>query len=471
MAKVDISKFIKKAEDALNRRNYELAIYSYTQALALQPDNVDAREKLRMTQTRAASETGGGGFVKFFLPFIKANLLSTLGKQEQAIIACEAALTANPSHIGAMKLLAKCAETAEMVELAAWQRREIADKHDQEDIDNLLELAELYKELERGKDAVECYSRAQKIDPDLDIEGDIRDAEAQMTSAIYNKGATDGARSILKDTEETEMLEMDPSKLRSDEDRLKYISYRLSHDAIERPDDHRIYLQLGDICYNMDDWEKGYYDGKKFLEKAHELSPADNSVLDRQGDFEIKRMKVEIREQQDKLQKSPDNAQLKEKVQKLSADRVAYEIAEYQRRVAAQPLKSNFHYRLGELYFQTKRNDEAVGELQLAAKDPKFKINALTMLGRAFLATGQFDMAISQFTRAREGQELFVKIRDALYYEAQAYEKKYDANPAVGAEQLKKSLAIYTKIYETDISFKDVKLKVPELQQRVKEAS
>jgi ribosomal protein S21 len=75
----------------------------------------------------------------------------------------------------------------------------------------------------------------------------------------------------------------------------------------------------------------------------------------------------------------------------------------------------------------------------------------------------QIDLAIQQFQKAREGQELFIKIRDPLYFEAQAQEKKGDR------ESLQKSLEIYEEIYETDINFRDVKNKMPELQKRLKE--
>ncbi len=464
MAKVDISKLVKRAEEALNRRNYGLAIFNYIQALSIQPENIDARIKLRATQTRAASESGGASSLKMLPAYLKAVFQTIIGKHEQAIISAEHALTKNPGSTAAMKTLASAAEKAELFEVAAWQRQEIADKHNQEDIDNLWELVELYKQLERPAEALKCLDKISELDPDdPEVDREAKDIQAMQTTSVYREGVEKGAHAIVKDDEERQMLEMDSSKLRTDDARLKYIQYRLEHDAKERPDDHRVFLDIADVSVNLEDWDKAYDETKKYLDKAHELNSTDNTVLDRMGDLEIKNMRNALRVLQAQIKANPKAkalvARFKQDRQKLTD----YEIVEFERRVKAQPLKANFHHRLGQLYFEVGRFDDAINELQQASKDPKFKIMALTTMGRCFHGQKQFDMAIDQFKRAREKQELFTKIRDPLYFEACSHEAKGDL------ESLKNALDLYTQIYQVEINFKDVKKKVPELQRKVKE--
>ncbi len=464
MAKVDISKLIKRAEEALNRRNYDLAVFNYIQALSIQPENIDARTKLRATQTRAANESGGGSSIKMLPSYVKAVLLTSLGKQEQAIIAAENALTSQPASTAAMKTLASAAAKAELTELAAWQRQEIASKHDQEDAGNLWELVELYKALERPTDALHCLDKIREMNPDdPDVERESKDISAMETSSTYARGVERGSHEIVKDEEERDFLELDSNKLRTDDARLRYVKYRQEHDAKERPDDHRVYLDIANVYFDLEDWETGYAEAKKNLEKAHELNPSDNTVMDRMGDLEIKNMHNEFKTLQHQVKSNPKAKGLKQKLKKQREELLDYEIAEYERRVKAQPLKANFHNRLGELYFQAERYDDAVGELQQAAKDPKFKITALTSLGRSFYGQEQYDLAIEQYRRAREKQELYEKIREPMYYEAQAQEAKEDA------ESLKQALELYTYIYQLEINYKDVKKKVPELQRRIRE--
>ena len=135
-----------------------------------------------------------------------------------------------------------------------------------------------------------------------------------------------------------------------------------------------------------------------------------------------------------------------------------YQLEEYKRRVKEQPLKADYHYQLGTLFLQFHQYDDAIGELQVASKDPRFKIGALTFLGRCMLAQKNIDMAISQFTRAREGVELFDKYKEPMYYEALAYLTK---GTKEGAQ---KALELFTHLYETDIKFRDVKDRVAEAQ-------
>ncbi len=461
MAKVDISRLLKKAEEAFNRRNYGLAIVNYIQALTLQPDHLEARKCLRATQTRYYNETGGN-VLKLYMGYLKAQMFALLSKHEQAMLACEQALMHNPNHVALLQLLATCAAALEMNEVAAWQRQEIADRHDRENIANLQALAELYLAMGKGNDAIRCLERMREIDPNVDIDAALRDAAATTMTSTFEKAVEEGARSVLKDQEQTEQLDLDSSRLRTDEARRKSIQYILEHDAKERPNDHRIYLRLGDICFDMEDWAYGYAQAKEYYLKAQELNSTDHTVRDRLGDLEIKAMRLAIEKIEEQCRERPNDAALQGKLKEARQKRLQFELAEYERRVKAQPLKAAFHNRLGEIYFQVGRYEEAIAELQQAARDPKFKISGLTLLGRCFHATNQFDMAIAQFQKAREGQELFEKIKDSLYYEATTWESKGDL------ASLRQALALCTKIYETDIAYRDVRRKVPELQAKIK---
>ncbi len=460
--KIDVTKMLKRAEEALNRRNYGLAFFNYINALSLQPDNIDARAKLRATQTRTANERQSGGLFKFMSSVMKAHLLSLLGKKEEAIIACERALCCKPTSVGVMKLLASCAEESEWFEVAAWQLQEIADKHDREDINNLYNLGELYMEMERSQDAIKAFERIQEIDPDEDVDGLIRDASALRTSETYADAAKRGSHKIIEGKEESEFRELRSGKLHTDEQRLRAIKYLLDVEAKERPDDHLVYIQLGDIYRDLDDLEAGYAQAKECYDKAREMNEADSAPLDKLGDLEIRRMRRELKPLAERVKADPKAPEARAERNALRKKLLSFEVDEFERRTKAQPLKKAFNYRLGELYFQAKRFDDSIGQLQQATKDPKFRINSLTILGRCFHANGQYDMAITQFEKSREKQELFTKIRDSLYFEAMSWEGKGDR------ESLEQARQLYTRIYETDINYRDVKKRLPEVQKRIK---
>lgn len=462
--KVNIDKLLKKAEDAISRRNYDLAIFNYLQAVTLQPDNIDARQKLRATQIRNAKEKGTSGF-KAMKSYITARAKSALGKHEAAMVDCENTLSANPEHAGALRLLASSAEKLEFWPLVTQIRQDIADRIAPDDMHNLKDLAEAYGHLGEAHQAIAMLNKIKDTNPKAikDIDKLIRDKSAMLTSGIYERGVEKGSHEILANEEETERLELDGSKLRTDEQRLKAINYRLEHDVKERPDDHRTWITIADIAADMKDFNDGYKRAKEYLYKARELNQSDNNVLDRLADLEIKKNSLQMQALKKKLAANPDDTESKAKYKKIRLQDLEFQISEYERRVKAQPLKADFHNRLGQLYMQAKRFDDAIAELQAATKDPKFKIVARVNMGRCLKETGQPEMAIEQFQRAREGEELFAKTRDAMYWEAQAREE------LASKDELGKALELYKEIYENDINFKDVKTRVPAIQKQVRE--
>ena len=453
--KVKIDGLMKKAKDAVGRRNYDLAIFSYIEAIKLQPDNVEVRTALRAIQTKYAKEKGTSSFGAF-KAMAAANVHKMLKKYDDAIIDLENGLTSDPSNLKMLVMLAELCVTAGYTDVAIWQRQSIADNVAPEDTDNLFALADLYKEAGKGQETIGCLERIKEIDPEMDIDAEMREASAQMSSIIFERAAKEGSRAIIKNADEADKLEMDAGRLRTDDQRRKAIDYRLEHDLKDRPKDHAMWLTIGDIAASFDDLEAGYGEAMKYYKKAEELSPANSAIRDHIGDLEMRRFKHRI-QSLDAAAKGGDAAAL-EQLKKLRKEDLEYQLEEYKRRVKEQPLKADYHYKLGTLFLQFHQYDDAIGELQVASKDPRFKIGALTFLGRCMLAQKNIDMAISQFTRAREGVELFDKYKEPMYYEALAYLTK---GTKEGAQ---KALELFTHLYETDIKFRDVKDRVAEAQ-------
>jgi len=453
MAKKKIDILLKKAQDALGHRNYDLAIFSYIEAIKLEPNNTEIRTSLRAVQSKAAKERGTSGFGAF-KAMLLANLHKMLKKYDSAIIDLENGITCDPGNVKMLILLSDICLLAEYNEVAIWQRQMIADTIDPENIDNLFTLADLYQEAGRGQETIGCYERIKEIAPDIDVEAEMREASAQMSSIIFERAAKEGSRAVIKDAEEADKLEMDAGRLRTDEQRRKAIDYRLEHDLAERPNDHAMWLTIGDIAAAMDDLPTGYAEAMKYFKKAEELSPANSTIRDHIGDLEMRKMAAEIQTLTTAAKSGDANAATKLKAaQKQQLD---YQLGEYQRRVKEQPMKADYRYKLGTLQMQVRQYDDAISELQTAAKDPRFRIRALTFIGRCMLAQKNIDMAISQFQKAREGVELFDKYKEPMYYEATAHLSKGDK------ESAQKALELFTQLYETDIKFRDVKDKVAE---------
>jgi tetratricopeptide (TPR) repeat protein len=460
---VDTTKFIQKAQQAIERRNYDLAIFNYKQAVALNPGNMEARRNLRAAQMKNFSEKGLNPTVatlKAIVPIIKANFFSMQGKHEQTLIACEDALTINPEIVSVMRLIAKVAAEMEEYELACWQLQEILSKYDPEDIDIMYDLIDFLPELGRTGEAVDLCDKIKSINPDEDIQPIILELEAKKTQTVFEKGVKEGARSIVKDEAEARDREVASQIARTDDMRLEQVA-AIEKELENRPDDYRIMLRIGDVWLDFEDFARGYKEAKVWYEKAKEIMPSDNNINVKLGDLEIKRMKLSIRGMQVKLKKDPDNAELKAKYAAAVKKFREFRIEEYERRVKAQPLMSIYHLELGKYYFEAKEYDKAVGELQQSRKDPKFAIQSYTIMGQSFAAMGQHETAVDTYKRAIDGQEVFAKIKEPLYYLAEAQED---------LGMLDDALENYNRIFEDDISFKDVKNRVPQVREKIKAA-
>lgn len=458
---VDITKFITKAHNAIERRNYDLAIFNYKQALMFQPENIDAREKLRAAQRRKFSEQGVNpavATIKGIVPIVKSFVFSVIGKHEQAMISCEDALTANPDFKPIMQVLAKSAAELEFYSVSIWQMEEVLRKFDPENIDIMYDLVDWLADAGREREAIEYCETIKKLDPDSDIDTTMRELSAQRTTVIFEKGAKEGARSIVKSTEEARELEIESQIARTDEMRREKVA-ALEKKVEARPDDYKTILRIGDTWYDLEDFEEGYQKAKECYIKAKEIMPSDHNIMVKIGDLEIKKLTMEARRLKAIFDKSEGNAEAKTNYINSYKQLKAFQINEYERRVKDQPLISEYHHMLGKFYFETKQYDNAVAQFQMSCRDPKFYIEAYTYMGRCFAGMEQNDLAIDMYKKAIEGQEVFAKIKDTLYYLACALED---------SGEYKESLEHFTKIFEDDITYKDVKNKVAALREKAK---
>jgi tetratricopeptide (TPR) repeat protein len=456
--KSQLNALMKKATDAVQRQNYNLAIFNYLQALKLQINNEDVRLALRAIQTRNA-KVNGNKPLRMWWATAKATIYAALKKYDKALFVLEEAVSYDPNNVKLLLFLADTALKAGYGDVAIWQRRSIADSVDQRNTVNLLILAELYRDNGQSDQAIKMLEQVKAVDPLSDVDLKMREYSAEVSSRIFGQAVKEGSRSIMKDAGDAERLELDAGKLRTDDQRRKAINYRLANDLKARPKDVAIWTTIGEIAAEMTDFDQGYAEAKKYYEKAQELAPENSAIRDRLGDLEMKRLALAVEAVNDQVKDGDEaaKAQLKE----LRKQELTFQLGEYERRVKDQPLKGDYHFKLGALYMQFKRYDDAIGELQVSSKDPRWRIKSLTYLGRCMLANGNIDMAIGQFQRAREGVEIFDKYKDPMYYEACAYLQKGDADSAP------KALALFTQLYETDIKFRDVKDKVAEAQKAI----
>lgn len=106
------------------------------------------------------------------------------------------------------------------------------------------------------------------------------------------------------------------------------------------------------------------------------------------------------------------------------------------------------HYNLGIAYKEMGLLDEAVGEFQIAAKDPARATECCSMLGLCFREKGMLPLAVEWFSRGLQNPELRPEERMGLNYDLA--DVKEQMGDGAGAHR------IFTGIYGENANYRDV---------------
>jgi tetratricopeptide (TPR) repeat protein len=131
---------------------------------------------------------------------------------------------------------------------------------------------------------------------------------------------------------------------------------------------------------------------------------------------------------------------------------------EFKRGVEQQlsPEDYETHYNLGIAYKEMGLTDEAIGEFQIAAKDPARAVECCSMLGLCFVEKGLAPLAIQWFQKGLESPTITEAERWGLQYDlASVHEQAGDAGRAY---------ELYLGIYGQNSNYRDVVARVKTLE-------
>jgi len=114
------------------------------------------------------------------------------------------------------------------------------------------------------------------------------------------------------------------------------------------------------------------------------------------------------------------------------------------------------HYNLGIAYKEMGLIDEAIGEFQLASKDPKRAVECASMLGLCFLEKGMPQLAIKWYRKGLEMPEITEEEHVGLLYDlGSAYVEVGDTDNAQKA---------FMEVYGMNTNYRDVVTRIKQLE-------
>ena len=446
-----------QAQTALNRGDLDRAIGLLLKLLARDPNNVEARRYLRATALRRL-ERGGA----------KANLLSTvltvglvkllaLARLSAAIGLCDRYLAGDPGHVVIRETLASALANRGYDEAATCEYEAVHDLAPQRP-EMLRSLGRLYKAKGEIDKALQRYEELRQLDPH-DPEANRETQQLAAQGAIVKGGWEESTsyRDVVKDLDQAQRLEEERAVSRTAAD-LDGAIARQEELATQEPSIAGHYIRLGDLYRQA----HRYDDAEQAFRKAKEVNPTSFDAVQRLGNLKLERIQQEISEAEKALEASPQDETLRRKLEELQERRLRVGIEEFTSRVQAHPTDMGLRTRLGRMYYEASDYDKAIAEFQQAQDDPRHRLRALSYMGLCFMRKGMYELAVRRFQEALSRVEGFTDItKELLYNLGQTYEhmgKKAEAK------------AEYEKIYERDITFRDVAQKLEALYEEARSA-
>ncbi len=446
----DVRMLYQKGHDALLRENYDYAIDLFNQVLLKEPTFYDGRKALRTSQLKKA---GGASFLKrawskgSTSPLVVKAQLALRSDPAEALQVAEEILNTDPMNSAAHRIIVEAAQTMAMPKTAVMSL-EILVKNSPKDKELIIKFANFLAEIGDNSRAEKLLvDLARSVPHDAEVAQALKDLSARKTldEGGYDELASgEGSyRDILKDEKEAVSLEQE-KRVQKTEDTAERLIAEYEQRLKTDPSNLRLLRSLAELYTQKKNFERALQ--CYALIKSTEVGGSDPTLDSAIAQTKVRRFEHELTSLDPA---APDYA---DRAAAINAEKMAFQIAECQKRVEKFPTDLGIRFEMGELYFQAGKISEAIQEFQKAQQNPHKRIAAMNYLAQSFAKRRMYDLASKQLQGAIKEKPLFDDEKKDLIYNLgcvlESMGKKEEA-----VEQFK-------LIYEVDIGYKDVAAKV-----------
>jgi len=446
--------FFDRGKSVAEAGQYDYAISMYLDGVKKDPENTDAHKALREISMRR--KASGGKDLGMLEPM---TMKKTAKDDREALVIAEKLLCYDPGSVGNMVSVAQAAYKGGFYDTAMWaaQMAYAANVSNPKgpDYKTFLVLKDIYKSLHQWPQAAEACQWAAKLRPDdMDLAKEARDIGAQQTMADGKYGVAKSFRESVRDMDkQRDLMEADTD--------VRTI------DAMKRQ------LAVAEAEWKAEPNETGKL--MKYVETLRKTETPEyenqaieilEDALKRTGQFRFRKSAGEIKLSQlnrmerslrQAVQANPADEDLKKQYAQFRREQFEEQLKEYTLWAENYPTETVFRYNMAVCLFQLGRFDEAIPVFQNARQDPKYRVDASTYLGRAFMEAGYMDEAVDTM---RDAIEIYPikgdpKSTDMTYYYGRSLEAKGDVPAA---------LKQYSQVAQWNFNYRDVQGRIKNLR-------
>jgi tetratricopeptide (TPR) repeat protein len=447
----DAKTLFAKGSEALLRENLDYAIALLNQLLEGEPLFFEGRKALRTAQFKKAG-AGSTGFFKKMMsgagssPLVAKAQMTLRNNPAGAMAVAEQILNTDPSSSSAHRIIVEAAKQLELPRTAVLSYETLA-KNSPKDKKLIVDFAHALSDIGENSRAENLLIELlREIPNDGDLNQALKNMSARKTldEGGYNalESGEGSYRDILKDKKQAESLEQEQKVVKSEDNTERLINEYETRLETE-PANLKLVRSLAELYTQKKQFDRAleYYDRIKTSGMGNDPS-LDTAI----ANTTVRRFDHQISEV------NPFDADHAERVAQLKAEKLAFQMAECQKRVEKFPTDLAIRFEMGVLNFQAGKINEALADFQKAQNNPNKKIAAMSYLAQCFAQKKMFDSAVRTLQNVIKEKLIFDEEKKDLIYNLgcvlETMGKKAEAH-----EQ-------FLLIYETDASYKDVAAKV-----------
>lgn len=439
--------FFERAEQVASTGNWDFAIEMFLEGIVREPTNLERGHKPLRDVAMKRKAQGGKP------PGMMEGLKCRPGKEPlQNLRNAEYLLSKDPGNIAHMEQLLLWSAKLELNEVANWigeimlEAQRLSTRKDRRILSVLMKT---YEEIHDYPKAVTaCRMAVEAFGTDAKFREELRRLQTEETiqKGKYDRQDVDVSKKVVDADRQHELME--ESRLIKGKGFLEQQAEKARKEYEAAP------TVPGKIAALVDALQKIQEEGAEneavaVLTKAFKET-GNYQFKVRIGDIKITQLK---RRYQKLIQvgEKPAAAQLAQEV-------LQFELTEFMERAENYPTDLGIRFELGRRQLIAGQVDEAIASLQQAQRDPRRHVQAMILLGQAFLRKGWLHEASDTYERVQDAEMNEDRRKEVLYYLGEVKEKM---------EEFPKAIEVFSQVAQMDFNYKDARARVEALRKKL----